>query len=741
MREFPKNEKFGERLRAQRQSTRQMTASAVQGLGALFRSQEPLPDSADAALLAFCAVGRVLGMEIKAPRAPEMAVPAGSEAPSEPFETIARATHLRVRPVRLRGGWWQQDNGPLLAYRKDGHFPVALLPRGAGSYNCFDPSSRSHSPVTAANEDRYERRAFQPYRSLPTGPVTTLDLFKFALAGRGRDLAGIILLGTVIALLGMASIQAVGLIADHAIPRGDRSLLGQIGLGVVIAALGLVVAEATRGILVIRLGAAADHTLQTAVWDRLLSLRIPFFRREPSGDILIRVSAISQIHAILSGATLRTVLTSIFGLLNLGLLWAYSWHLALLGVIIAGGVAGVTLVGCLLILRYHTELLQTRGKLLSLIVQLIQMIPKVRVAAAEERAFACWAKTYSQQQKMVLRLQAVEDGVAIFNDFVGLAATMALFSVALNLTLAHGESQGLTIGSLLASLAAYGAFLGCARALSTTVTQVLQIVTLWKRAQPILQSELETASFRIDPGRLQGRIVAEHLSFRYRPDGPPVLKGVSFRAEPGEFVALVGSSGSGKSTLMRLLLGFEVPESGRVLFDEHDLSSLDLQAVRRQLGVVLQNSRLHRGSLYETIANGLPLGMEDAKEAVRLAGLDDYVARLPIGLYTQIGEDGANISGGERQRLLIAQALAAKPQFLIMDEATSSLDNRIQAQIISNLNSLKMTRIIIAHRLSTVRHADRIYVLEQGSIVQEGVYEDLARAEGPFARLLARQKI
>ncbi|MGO9310690.1 MAG: ABC transporter transmembrane domain-containing protein, partial [Spirochaetia bacterium] len=322
-----------------------MTASAVQGLGALFRSQEPLPDSADAALLAFCAVGRVLGMEIKAPRAPEMAVPAGSEAPSEPFETIARATHLRVRPVRLRGGWWQQDNGPLLAYRKDGHFPVALLPRGAGSYNCFDPSSRSHSPVTAANEDRYERRAFQPYRSLPTGPVTTLDLFKFALAGRGRDLAGIILLGTVIALLGMASVQAIGLIADHAIPRGDRSLLGQIGLGVVIAALGLVVAEATRGILVIRLGAAADHTLQTAVWDRLLSLRIPFFRREPSGDILIRVSAISQIHAILSGATLRTVLTSIFGLLNLGLLWAYSWHLALLGVIIAGGVAAVTLVG------------------------------------------------------------------------------------------------------------------------------------------------------------------------------------------------------------------------------------------------------------------------------------------------------------------------------------------------------------------------------------------------------------
>ena len=229
MREFPKNEKFGERLRAQRQSTRQMTASAVQGLGALFRSQEPLPDSADAALLAFLRGGTGARHGNQGPPRPEMAVPAGSKAPSEPFETIARATHLRVRPVRLRGGWWQQDNGPLLAYRKDGHFPVALLPRGAGSYNCFDPSSRSHSPVTAANEDRYERRAFQPYRSLPTGPVTTLDLFKFALAGRGRDLVGIILLGTVIALLGMASIQAVGLIADHAIPAGTAPCWGKSG--------------------------------------------------------------------------------------------------------------------------------------------------------------------------------------------------------------------------------------------------------------------------------------------------------------------------------------------------------------------------------------------------------------------------------------------------------------------------------------------------------------------------------
>jgi ABC-type bacteriocin/lantibiotic exporter with double-glycine peptidase domain len=230
------------------------------------------------------------------------------------------------------------------------------------------------------------------------------------------------------------------------------------------------------------------------------------------------------------------------------------------------------------------------------------------------------------------------------------------------------------------------------------------------------------------------------VSFRYRADGPLVLKDVSLRAEPGECVAVVGSSGSGKSTLVRLLLGFEAPESGRVLIDDHELSSLDPQAVRGQLGVVLQNAWLFRGTIYENIANGALLSMQDAEEAVRLAGLADVLARLPMGMYTHISEDGSNFSGGQRQRLLLARALASRPRIIVLDEATSSLDNQIQAQVIEGLDRLQVTRIVIAHRLSTVRHADRIYVLEHGSNVQEGTYEELAREDGPFARFLARQK-
>jgi NHLM bacteriocin system ABC transporter ATP-binding protein len=628
----------------------------------------------------------------------------------------------------------------LLAYRKAGHLPVALLPQRPGRYECFDPTALARTPVTAENQDQFERRAFLLYRALPAGLLKPFDLFKFALQDRWRDLIGIILVGVFLSILGMASIQAVGLIVDHAIPRGDRSLLVQIGMGLVALAFGIVIADATRGILVIRLETIADHMLQAGTWDRLLSLKVPFFHQQPSGDLLLRATAISQIRGTLSGATVRTVLISVFGLLNVVLLWIYRWEFALLALCIAAVVAGVTLVACFLILRQTTELLTIQGKMLSLTVHLIQMISKLRVAAAEERAFAFWATRYSRQKKVSFRIQAIEDTVAIFNDLAGVASTMALFGLAIGLYHASGGTQILTLGTMLASLAAYGAFLGCARALSNTVVQVFQVVNLWKRAQPVLQAETEISSVRIDPGRLRGRVSIEHVAFRYRPAGPLVLEDVSLRAEPGEFVAVVGSSGSGKSTLVRLLLGFEAPESGRVLIDDQDLTSLDLRAVRAQLGVVLQNDRVFRGTIYENIANGALLSMEDAEEAVKCAGLAEVVARLPMGMYTHISEDGSNFSGGQRQRLLLARALASRPRIIILDEATSSLDNQIQAQIMEDLNRLQVTRIVIAHRLSTVRQADRIYVLERGSNVQAGTFEELAQQEGPFSRFLARQK-
>jgi ABC-type bacteriocin/lantibiotic exporter with double-glycine peptidase domain len=271
------------------------------------------------------------------------------------------------------------------------------------------------------------------------------------------------------------------------------------------------------------------------------------------------------------------------------------------------------------------------------------------------------------------------------------------------------------------------------------VTDILGIVPLWERAKPILQTKPEYEPHRVNPGQLQSGVVLERVTFRYRDEGLPVLDDITLCAQPGEFVAIVGPSGSGKSTIVRLLLGFETPNSGRVYYDGKDLASLDLVAVRRQLGVVLQSGRIGSGSIFENITAGALVSHEKAWEAARMAGFAEDIEQMPMKMHTVISEGGTNLSGGQKQRLLIARALVNQPKIIVMDEATSSLDNRTQGIVVESLDKLKATRIVIAHRLSTIRHADRIYVVEAGRVVQVGTFEELVQQEGLFAQLVARQ--
>lgn len=244
---------------------------------------------------------------------------------------------------------------------------------------------------------------------------------------------------------------------------------------------------------------------------------------------------------------------------------------------------------------------------------------------------------------------------------------------------------------------------------------------------------------KADPGKLIGKITVDHVTFCYRHDGLVTLDDVSISAEPGEFIALVGASGSGKSTLLRLLLGFETPQAGSVYYDGQDLSGLDVNAVRRQLGVVLQNGQLNSASIFENIAGSAQMTLDEAWEAARMSGFADDITAMPMQMHTVVSEGGSNLSGGQRQRLLIARALALKPRVLFFDEATSALDNKTQAIVSESLDKLQVTRIAIAHRLSTIRNAHRIYVLQAGRVVQQGTFQELAAVEGLFAQLMARQ--
>ncbi len=296
-------------------------------------------------------------------------------------------------------------------------------------------------------------------------------------------------------------------------------------------------------------------------------------------------------------------------------------------------------------------------------------------------------------------------------------------------------------GTFLAFNAAFGTFISGTTSLSRTVVDILEVLPLWERAQPILQAIPEVDGSKSDPGRLSGRVEIKNVVFRYRNDGPLTVDDVSLRAEPGEFIALVGPSGSGKSTLFRLLLGFDTPESGSIHYDGQELAGLDVNAVRRQLGVVLQGSRLMSASIFENISSNAVLTMDEAWEAAKMAGLADDITAMPMGMHTVVSEGGTNLSGGQRQRLLIARSLALRPRILLFDEATSALDNKTQAIVSESLEKLNVTRIVVAHRLSTIRNADRIYVLQNGRLVQEGNFNQLAHKEGLFSQLIQRQRL
>ncbi|AFY78879.1 ABC-type bacteriocin/lantibiotic exporter with N-terminal double-glycine peptidase domain [Pleurocapsa sp. PCC 7327] len=360
------------------------------------------------------------------------------------------------------------------------------------------------------------------------------------------------------------------------------------------------------------------------------------------------------------------------------------------------------------------------------------------MAGAEERAFAAWSKNYSRQIKLKLSTQFVEDTVTLFNAVMPTLTSGVLFWFAIQL-LAKAQTvgeAGFSVGTFLAFDTAFNTFIKGATDVSNTIIDALQVVPQWERAQPILKTIPEVELSKADPGKLIGRIALEYVSFRYREDAPLILEDVSIHAEPGEFIALVGGSGSGKSIIFRLLLEFETPEDGSIYYDGQDLSGLDVSAVRRQLGVVLQTGKIMSGSIFDNLAGGAQITLDEAWEAARMSGFADDIAAMPMGMHTVISEGGGNLSGGQRQRLSIAKALVLKPRILLFDEATSALDNRTQAIISENLDKLQVTRIVIAHRLSTIRNAHRIYVLQAGRIEQQGSFEALASQEGLFADLM-----
>ena len=734
-------EEIRSQFEAREQLNSQVTSKALGDLVSIISKQnQNIVEESTELLMAAGAVGRTLGVQINAPSQSE-----DTNRIKEPIEAIARASRLRMRRVILTPGWWKQDSGALIAYvNDDNKRPVALLPAPGNKYEVFDPSVRKRIPAQAfLKKNELDPIAFMLYRPFPGSQMKAIDVIKFATKGRTKDILVLLVTGVAATLLGMLTPQATGIIIDQAIPDADRGLLLQIGLGLLATSFGSAVAQITQSYASLRLETSSDANTQAAIWDRLLNLRMSFFRTYSIGDLQSRVSAVTQIRQHLSSSTLQTIFTSFFSILNLGLLFTINVQLALVAMGIGIVVMIVTAVSGVFTRRAMLPLEELQGDISGLLIQLIGSVSKLRIAGAENRAFAVWSSKYTKQLRLTLSTQLIEDLVAVFNIIVPSVSNIIIFALTSNMlyqaSTGAGGAEVFTAGKFLAFNSAFGTFMGGATGLSNTLISTLEVVVLWERAKPILHEIPEIDVNKADPGKLSGKLELEHVCFRYKADGPWNLDNVSIKAEAGEFIAFVGPSGSGKSTIIRLLLGFDTPELGTVYFDGQDLSGLDTSAIRRQLGVVLQNGRINSASIFENISGGALVTIDEAWEAARMAGFADDIQAMPMGMHTVISEGGTNLSGGQRQRLLIARSLVLKPKILIFDEATSALDNRTQAIVSESLDKLRVTRVVIAHRLSTIKNADRIYVIEAGRVVQQGSYDELASQEGLFANLMARQ--
>ena len=322
------------------------------------------------------------------------------------------------------------------------------------------------------------------------------------------------------------------------------------------------------------------------------------------------------------------------------------------------------------------------------------------------------------------------------------AFTLAVTSIGTMIMYYYSIHSGVSVSDYMAFISAYGLVNGAFTALLSAALQAAEIKPMMEMVKPILETEPETVKQKSVITHLSGSLELNNVSFRYDESMPYVLNNVSLKIRSGQYVAIVGKTGCGKSTLMRLLLGFEKPEKGAVYYDGRDLATLDLKSLRSKIGVVMQNEKIFQDDIFSNIKISAPkLSMEDAWEAVRLAGLEDEIRAMPMGMYTMLSEGQGGISGGQRQRLLIARAIAPKSKILMFDEATSALDNVTQRNISRSLEQLKCTRIVIAHRLSTIKNCDRIIVLEEGQIIEDGTYEQLMEKEGAFAELVRKQQL
>ena len=662
----------------------------------------------------------------------------GSGAETPTLAGVLMASGVRMRRVALRSEerWWRGDSGAMLAVGRDDGAPVALLPGPFGRYRMVEPSSGRLRRVNARRAESLEREAHFFYAPLPEdGPVGVGQLSRLAFHRVRPDLVRLVAAGILAGMAMLVPAVLLGAFAEQALPSRSLQVLGTLTLGTVLIALLLGTLQMIQGTALMRVEGRVAARAGAALWHRMLDLPSGFFRRFTAGNLATRAMAFHELRDQVSGLVMGALLSVLFLLPTFALIFLYNTALGWLCLGLGLASLSLTLVLGLRQTPHHRRRLAVMRELAGTLLQLIGGVSKLRGAGAEGAAYSMWAKGYREQKKAEMKLGAYQEHLTAFAAAVPLLATAALFGLALRI-----GGDGLAVGGFLAVYAAFMVFNGAVVQFGAAFSGVAAIRPAVQQVRPILAERPRNLASDLPAPDLKGEVLLDRVSFRYSEDGPLTLNDVTVHALPGEFIALVGESGAGKSTVFRLALGLEKPSLGAVYFDGHDLSRLNWSSVRNMIGTVPQDAHLRPQTVMDNII-GIEgdLNEEDAWRAAGLAQVEEDIAAMPMQMYTVSSESAAAFSGGQVQRFMLAAALARNPKVLLLDEATNWLDNRTQANIMERIEQLSVTRIVSAHRLSTIRRADRIYVLEHGRVVQEGTFAALVEQEGTFQDLVRRQ--